>query len=133
MGAWGPGSFDNDDAQDWLGELDGAEDTSVVCQALAAITDLEVGEYIDAPDAAIAIAAAEVVAAGIGSGIEPLPEVVATWLDDLQPEFDDPDARLAARAVERIRKDSELAELWDSSGDGSAWQTCIDDLLDRLR
>ena len=55
MGAWGPGSFENDAALDWAWELDEDLDASALRRALAAVYDGKTDEE--------AVAAAEVVAA----------------------------------------------------------------------
>nr|WP_254696248.1 DUF4259 domain-containing protein [Lysobacter enzymogenes] len=58
MGAWGVGTFENDDALDWLGDLTDTDDSAAVrallAQALAS-------DCLDAPDATTALAAAETV------------------------------------------------------------------------
>jgi hypothetical protein len=74
MGAWGYLAFENDDALDWLEELEtGGAD--VVRQALAKAGD----RYVEAPDGATAIAAAEVTSASQGNRGE-LPSSVADWV-----------------------------------------------------
>lgn len=76
MGAWGHGSFDNDAASDWLGDL--AEgDVSLVGETLDAVGAAEKDEYIDADDACNALAAAELVAAALGKGEDRLSESAA--------------------------------------------------------
>jgi hypothetical protein len=69
MGAWGFQAFENDDALDWLEELEvgGAE---VVRQGLNAVAD----GYIEAPDGSVAVAAAEITAAAQGIPHGDLPE-----------------------------------------------------------
>ena len=62
-GAWGEGSFENDDALDWVGQCIKAGTTAPVSAALAAVLD---GRYVQAPDGSEAVAAAEVVAAAMG-------------------------------------------------------------------
>ena len=64
MGAWGFGSFDNDDAADFLADATESGDLSLVRGALDNV--LTSTEYVEAPDASQAIAAAEIVAAALG-------------------------------------------------------------------
>jgi hypothetical protein len=126
MGAWGPGSFDNDDALDWLDDLlDGASDA--IREALEA-TD---AEELEAPDASSALAAAEVVAAAAGKPAPDLPGEVSDWLEEHGPKQATELAPLARRAAERIRRDSELRDLWEEN-DPTAWFDAVDDLLARL-
>jgi Domain of unknown function (DUF4259) len=56
MGAWGVANFENDDAQDWVYELEESKDLSVVANL-----DNEI--YLAAPECARALAAAEVLTA----------------------------------------------------------------------
>ncbi|HXG08753.1 MAG TPA: DUF4259 domain-containing protein [Gemmataceae bacterium] len=130
MGAWGHGSFENDDALDWVGELEGAEDTEPISEAFDAV--LEAEDYLEAPEASRGIAAAEVVAALIGQPAAKLPGEVTSWLVGKKP----PKPALvqkAQRVVKRILKNSELKELWAESEDSAKWQQEVEGLLHRLR
>jgi hypothetical protein len=62
MGAWGTEPFANDDAMDWIADLETAKDLRVVRAALDAVPG-DGAEYIEAPVGCVALAAAEVVAA----------------------------------------------------------------------
>ncbi|HMP03763.1 MAG TPA: DUF4259 domain-containing protein [Gemmatales bacterium] len=132
MGAWGTGSFDNDDAGDWVVELEAAEDFSPISSAFDAV--LEVGDdYLELPEAGAGIAAAEVVAALLG---KPSSEIrildgVVEWVTGKPPP---PDrlVKQARRVVKRVLKDSELKECWEEATDAAAWQQGVEDLLRRL-
>lgn len=107
MGAWGAGPFDNDCAGDWLDSLLEGKSVRPIGTALAR----GVKSPDDADTESIAIAAAEVVAAARQHPTAKSPEL-AEWLREQQFV---PEKRLveqAKRAVERIQKKSELAELW---------------------
>lgn len=41
MGAWGHTSFENDDAMDWLGDLQGATDPEPIADAFAAVLEAD--------------------------------------------------------------------------------------------
>lgn len=126
MGAWGAGTFDNDDALDWLDDLvDGAGDA--IRLALEA-TD---AEQLEAPDASSALAAAEVVAAALGHPAAELPGEVSDWLEQNGTKSAAALAPLARQAVERVRASSELKELWEET-DPSEWTAALDDLRKRL-
>lgn len=60
MGAWGHGSFENDSAMDWLGQIVGG-DPSIVRAALEYV--VVASGHIDVDDGSVALAAAELVAA----------------------------------------------------------------------
>lgn len=129
MGTWDTGSFDNDEAADWLGELEDADDAGPIMEALLAVTENE--EQVEAPEAQQALAAAEVVAAMNERPVANLPEEAAAWVGEptRQPSVRELD--LARRAVDRVRADSELKELWEEQ-DPSAWYEKMDDLKARL-
>src|SRR5687767_6352150 len=110
MGAWGSGSFENDDALDWVTGL--ADDSSdAVREALAPIASAG-DEYLQAPDCSMAIAAAEAVAAARGHPNNALPEEVAGWAAK-KPVVTPDLVELARAAVDRILNNSELKDLWD--------------------
>ena len=133
MGAWGHGSFDNDDAMDWLQEFED-EGPGAVEVAFEAITSLSDGDYLEAPEASAALAAAELVAAARDGDSSSLPDTVAQALAKHQAALADDDLLDSARkAVARVFKSSELKELWQDSSDSQAWQDGLRNLLSRLR
>lgn len=130
MGAWSHEPFGNDDAADWLSELEESNDLSVIESALSAVTD-EAEEYLEAPQCSSALAAAEVVAALLGMPAKSLPEEATAWVSG-KPQ---PTAALVAKAkgaVAAVLSSSELQELWAESDDYSQWQAATKDLLARL-
>ena len=64
MGTWGTGSFENDDAADFMIDVLDSGDLSLIREALDNV--LTSTEYVEAPDATLAIVAAEIVAAARG-------------------------------------------------------------------
>jgi hypothetical protein len=129
MGAWSHGSFDNDDALDWVGELQDADGIEPISDAFEAV--LGVDDYLEAPEASMGLAAAEVVAALLGKPAAKLPNEVVAWVVGKKP----PKPTLvkkAQRVVKRILKDSELKELWAESEDSDKWQQEVQSLLNRL-
>jgi len=120
--------FENDDALDWLDELEGGG-AEVVRQALSKAGD----RYVEAPDGALALAAAEVVSASQGNPLGELPENVADWVTAHGAAITPEDVEMALEAVERVVGErSELAELWEES-DEPGWRESLDDLMERLR
>jgi hypothetical protein len=129
-GAWGTGSFDNDDALDWAGNCARATSVSPVVAAFeAAIRD----KYVEAPEGSQAVAAAEVVAAALGKPNPKLPPELYAWvkrqssaeLAKLVPQ--------ARAALVRVLdpKASELRQLW-SEGKPNKWPEAIGELQARL-
>ncbi len=128
MGAWGTGSFENDDALDFLAGLDEEEDTDAVLDALDAVAD---ADYLEAPEASVAVAAAEVVAAMLGKPAPRLPKELAAWARTQgapEPEL----LTAATKALNAVLEKSELKDLWDDSEETERWVTGVKALLARL-
>ncbi len=133
-GAWDTGPFDNDDALDWVWELEESTDLSVVKAALEAVS--KSGSYIEAPTASAALAAAEVVAALKGNPHAQLPEEVTAWADARSLGGNEDLVALAIEVVERVQdsSDSELAQLWSDSEElRDSWAAGLADLEKRLQ
>ena len=131
MGAWGHGAFENDDASDWLYELEDDSDGHVLMEAL----DVSGEDYLEAPEGAVAVAAADVVAAAQGRPAAGLPDEATAWVKAnrsiVRPEY-----RAAALvAVDRVLNDgSELRDLWSDSEDGGhKWIAALNDIRRRLQ
>lgn len=101
----------------------------VVLDSLAAAADLE-GEWLEVPDAAAALAAAELVAAARGAPSPLLPAEAIAWAVRT-PGL----AALASRArsaCEAVRRESELRDHWAESGAVAAWDAAVAALARRL-
>jgi hypothetical protein len=111
MGTWSGEPFGNDSASDWAFDLTDAADWAFVREALTTV----IGQsYIDADDAVIAIAAAEVVAHGLDR-----PTQTDAYTESIQPfvqRAGRPDAALVNLALDALAAasspESELTELW---------------------
>jgi hypothetical protein len=128
MGAWGTAAFDNDDASDWVYDLEKRGLEAIE----AAIADVEGATDLEMPTDANAIAAGEVVAAAMGRPVDGLRDDIAALAKaigrDLTPEH----VSRARAAVQRVIARSELAELWDETAQGGEWRRSVDDLVLRL-
>lgn len=132
MGAWDIGPFDNDDACDWLYDLERSEDVSLLSNTLEGVT--EIGEeYLEAPECCTAIAAAEILAAMRGKPAGTLPENAREWIKKNQAREVGELLPLALSALARIRSNSELKELWEESDEAERWVQTVDDLTARLK
>jgi hypothetical protein len=131
MGAWGYGPFENDDAMDFVGDLETTTGTGHLSTILSLIED-DRNEYVEAPESSSAIAAAEVVAALRGHPHPGLPEDVTRWVAQQAGSYEGL-AHDALRAVGRIAESSELRELWEEADGFPSWQESIVDLIGRLR
>jgi len=131
MGAWDIGSFENDDAMDWVYELEEETGLAFLADALENIIDQKEG-YPEATDCARAVCAAEVVAALLGSPDDDLPDEVTEWIDD-KPEPSDVLVEMAISALNVVSGKSELKDLWFESDDYREWQRSIKNLQYRLQ
>ena len=129
MGAWGTGTFENDDAMDFVIILLESDSLSPVEKVLRAVVDVE--DYLEVDQGANGLAAAEVIAALRGHPGK-LPSELEAWVTKIGTASDEM-VTLARRAVGRIMtENSELRDLWEETDEFSVWQAEVDDLLKRL-
>jgi hypothetical protein len=134
MGTWGAGTLENDTAVDWLYGLGEVPDFSLIDGTLDRA--LAVGDdYLEAPEAEEAIAAAEAVARLLGNfGVRndytrPMDDWVS-WMTE-RPSLEL--LTKAWRIVARVQQPpSELLELWSASDKADAWARSLADLAIRL-
>lgn len=105
MGTWSSGPFDNDDAADWAWRLTPDADEAVVRATLAP----EPGQRL--PSDEVVVAAAEVVAAGIGRSHPELPDEVAAWVEQRRERPWRELARLAMAAVKGLVSEDHETDL----------------------
>ena len=133
MGAWSIHAFANDDAAEFIAELQKADSDEPLSRAIATVNG-SMG-YLDASDAARALAAAEFVAAGLGRPCSALEgeEAAAAWF--ARTRFVPAPSLVAdtRRAVERVLAgESELRNRWEDSADAGAWKAEVAGLRERL-
>jgi hypothetical protein len=110
MGAWGHKTFENDDASDWLYELEESSDLSVIESALT------FEGYIEAPDGCNALAAAEILLALAGKPHSKLPENAAACVAEHSHLNSTKLFPVAAASLTQVLSDnSELKELWQET------------------
>lgn len=133
MGAGGTGTFDNDDAMEWLGGF-GPDGVATVQDALEAVIGLDPTDYIEADTAAHALAAAEVLAAARDGDTSRLPKEAVSSLKENAAKLNGAKLLAAARkAVSRVLKNSELREQWEETPDIEEWDDDVRELLERLK
>ena len=131
MGAWGHNTFDNDDAADWIADLENSTDMSTILEALNRVTD-DAEDYLEAPECSNAVAAAEVVAALNGNASPDLPDSVREWVHG-KPAADDALNARAHQAVDAVLAKSELKELWEvNTEDYPDWVACLNGIKARI-
>lgn len=130
MGAWGCDTFENDDASDWIRDLEGADDLSIIEQTLNVVTGNKEG-YLEVPECACALAAAEVVAALKNCPAPSLPPDVVQWSKN-KAKPSELLVRRAIQVIDIILKSSELRQLWLDSGEFVKWRAAVTDIKSRL-
>jgi Domain of unknown function (DUF4259) len=98
---------------------------------LEAVTQVS-GEYLEAPESSKAIAASEVVAALRQAPHAQIPGEILTILSNGQITIDQNLVDRDLTAIEYVRTNSELKELWEES-DPSKWMAAISELKERIR
>lgn len=131
MGTWDTGSFDNDDAMDWVYELEEADDLSILTDSFETVLEQR-DDSPDETDCTFAICAAEVVAGLMGNPANDLPAEVMDWIDD-QPPPPESLRKMARSSLKVILRDSGLKELWEETDIYPEWVESIRDLLARLQ
>ena len=149
MGAWGPGSFQNDWALDWLGGLRESANASHVRAVLSSVVEhggtkysrpsiLEKlrglrhhTEWLTAGVSSKALAAAEIVAAWAGHPAAHPPDGIKEWLQQHASSFQSDLVPLARQAVGIVKTNSELKDLWEEGG-ADEWMEIVEDLERRL-
>jgi ABC-type transporter Mla subunit MlaD len=135
MGTWAVDAFGNDYAQDWAEDLHETSNLDAVEDTLN--TALDTAGELDAPFAAEALVAIEVLARLQGKGGAQTDDSAAVdqWVEARKPKAKHRAdlAEKAARALDRIlAPDSELRQLWEESEHYSEWQAAVTDLRTRL-
>jgi hypothetical protein len=138
MGAWGEGPFDNDTAADWsaaFADVGGPAGIELVEEALRAAAETGEDDYLESHEGALALAAAELVAAVRGMDVErsPYNRAALAWVAASRPDAGSGTVSLAVGALERVlAPESELVELWEDAGTAT-WRPLVEDRLRSLR
>jgi hypothetical protein len=134
MGTWSVDAFGNDDAADWGYELEEAEGLDPIEEAISEVLAVG-GDYLEAPEAAVALAAIEVLARLCGKPGEKnsYTEAADKWVASTSAK---PTTELIDRAQAAIARilaeNSELNELWQDSEEYDAWLASVSDLRARV-
>lgn len=133
MGAWGADSFDNDDAADWISDFCDSPDQAQIVDTLSTVAQMDADQYLEAPDCSVGIAAAEVVAYLKGAPNATLSDETKSCLSRLNLKADQNLVALALSAMDRIKTNSELKELWEESDSAAEWYQAMNDLDARIK
>ena len=129
MGSWGLGNFENDDALDYLAELEESYGADLI---VAALNDALIDGYLEMPVASAALVAAEALAAKNMNPRADLPTEIRDWLGRAKFPLTEQLLRQAHAAVARVETDSELAEESTCKPNADEWHAELADLKVRL-
>jgi hypothetical protein len=129
MPGWGTGSFENEDAQSFLGALKSKEPTDLKT-LLARAAQSE--DYLSCQESCVVIAAAEVVATAKGNPPENVPSQISAFIEKNSGVPSSEMNELACTAVGKVRTKSELKDLWLEADGLNEWSASLRDLERRL-
>jgi hypothetical protein len=135
MGTWAVDAFGNDYAQDWAQDLHQTSNLDAVENTLDQV--LQAGQELEAPYAAEALVAVEVLARLQGRGGEQTGDSASVddWVAARKPKAR-PRADLAAKALQALdvilSERSELRALWEDSEHYDEWLASVAGLRARL-
>ena len=138
MGTWAVDAFGNDYAQDWAEDLHETKSMEAVENTLDNLLSNAGGE-VDAPFAAEALVAIEVLARLQGKGGPRTEDSAAIdeWVDARKQKPVRPRTDLVEKAQQAIAlilsDQSELRELWEDSEHYADWRASVEDLKSRLQ
>ena len=119
MGAWGLGVFENDEAGDFLSEVEEGDESRKIIGAMVKV--LTTRGYLEAPEAVRGLAAATLVAARRDPSVFAADNEEAGVSASL-PSLPFYAGYLAKLTIDRVISRSELAELWDEAGELEDWR-----------
>jgi hypothetical protein len=129
MGGWGTGSFENEDAQNFLKKLAELE-IEDLRKILVRAADQD--DYLGAEESSGVVVAAEIVATAKGAPPQPVPGQITEWVSKIEGAPSAEMNELARRAVDRVRTNSELKDLWLEAEGLNEWSAALRDLKERL-
>jgi hypothetical protein len=135
MGTWSHESFGNDNACDWISELQGTNDLTFIAATLEAV--IAKGDaYVEAPAAEEAIAAAETISRLQGNfgTRDAYSQGLDEWVGRVKLVPPRALALKTHQVLDRILTEpSELLELWQEGNGADAWIKAVSDLRSRVR
>jgi hypothetical protein len=128
MPGWGTGSFENEDAQKFLAQLN----TLSVDDVSHILAEAGEQDYVQAPESSVAVAAAEIVASAKGAPPQALPPQIVEWMGKIEGAPSAKMVEVARTAVNKVRLSSELKDLWLEAEGLNEWSAALRDLEKRL-
>lgn len=132
VGAWGTGTFENDDALDFAAQIAGSGDGVDLLRRQLELASAP--GALDAPASEASLVASEVVAAARGAPGPGVPPPLTRWVQKEAPALGEEDVQVALAVCERVLTDSELRKLWAEDEEQlAAWTAAVTELVERLR
>jgi Domain of unknown function (DUF4259) len=128
MADWGTSSFENDDAQAFLAELHAKEPVELR-RILTHAADVD---YLQGPECRVVVAAAEIIAIAKGAPPQSVPRPIAEWISRTEGAPSAEMNELARQAVNKVRLNSELKDLWLEAEGLNDWSAVLQNLEQRL-
>lgn len=130
MGAWGPKTFEDDTAMDWIAELVDSDDERTFL-----LDSIQVGPgSLEADECSVVLAASETVVAILDEPRPGLPEELADWLADNDCDDISDLPAIAVKSVTKVLgEDSELNELWQEGEGYEEWRAEVEQLQEILK
>jgi methyl-accepting chemotaxis protein len=135
MGAWGLLNFENDTALDFVSEIEeNSNGIGRIRSAIDIINTTTEDSYLDSDLCIEALAAIEYIAAAKDQMAEDFPENAEEWLQPNKASLLGLRNIIAQskQAIDRIKHNSELKELWEETEDFEKWNKVLDDLNTRI-
>ena len=137
MGAWSEDNFGNDDAGDWIWDLEKSKGLATLLAPIQSV--LSEADYLESPVCSEALAASEIIAAAVTGDKSSIPEEAINWLNKKQgfifgskPNIEVAHAKQALEAVKKITLNSEIQELWEEGGENKEWRAVQNTLIAKL-
>lgn len=133
MGTWGHRNFENDNALDFIAEVE-ERGFERIEEAIKVVANYPEEEFLNADDSVAALAAIEYVAAAKGKQSEDFPEDAEDWLQKTGtgslPAYD---KATMIKVIDRVRNNSGLRDIWQEEGNEPAeWLAVLSDLEKRV-
>jgi hypothetical protein len=126
MGTWGLGIFDSDDSTDFLVELVQSEDFNFIGDTLETV--LKKGHYINIGEAYRGMAAVYIIRAIITGNFIGLPPSIIKWAKSKNPNEYAVLVEKSQQAIQKVKTNSELRDLWKTTPAFEGWLEILDDL-----
>lgn len=130
---WGVNTFDNNDAIEWLKDIEKNNDFKKVNTLIKSLNDLADLDDVVLKECTEALAAIELVASAKTDNFKTFPADKLEWLSNAEYSFSEAEIKAALKLAQSIKKDSEIRELFLDSPMLKTWNEYMDDLIKKLK